>query len=59
MTAGSELLQATAAWVLDVILKMLHPVKPFLNEELWAQTADPGAARAEDKLITARWPDLA
>ncbi|MDF2900981.1 MAG: valS [Phenylobacterium sp.] len=51
--------QATAAWALDVILKLLHPVMPFLTEELWAQTADLGAARAEDKLITARWPDLA
>ncbi len=51
--------QATAAWALDVILKMLHPVMPFLTEELWAQTADLGAARAEGMLITARWPDLA
>ncbi|MDP1600666.1 valine--tRNA ligase [Phenylobacterium sp.] len=51
--------QATAAWALDVILKMLHPVMPFLTEELWAQTSDLGAARAEGMLITARWPDLA
>jgi valyl-tRNA synthetase len=50
--------QATAAWVLDVILKLLHPVMPFLTEELWTQTADLGAPRAEDMLITARWPDL-
>jgi valyl-tRNA synthetase len=51
--------QATAAWALDVILKMLHPVMPFLTEELWAQTADLGAPRGEGMLITARWPDLA
>ena len=51
--------QATAAWALDVILKMLHPVMPFLTEELWAQTSDLGAARDEGMLITARWPDLA
>lgn len=51
--------QATAAWVLDVILKLLHPVMPFLTEELWAQTADLGAARTHDGfLMTARWPDL-
>jgi valyl-tRNA synthetase len=50
--------QATAAWVLDVILKLLHPVMPFLTEELWRQTADLGAARAEHMLISARWPDL-
>jgi valyl-tRNA synthetase len=50
--------QATAAWVLDVILKLLHPVMPFLTEELWAQTADLGAARAEGMLITAQWPEV-
>ncbi|HEV2531897.1 valine--tRNA ligase [Phenylobacterium sp.] len=51
--------QATAAWVLDVILKLLHPVMPFLTEELWAQTADLGAARDHQGfLMTARWPDL-
>ena len=50
--------QATTAWALDVILKLLHPVMPFITEELWQQTADLGAARAEAQLMTARWPDL-
>ncbi|HET6972011.1 MAG TPA: class I tRNA ligase family protein, partial [Phenylobacterium sp.] len=51
--------QATAAWVLDVILKLLHPVMPFITEELWAQTADLGAPRVhQGHLMTARWPDL-
>jgi valyl-tRNA synthetase len=50
--------QATAAWALDVILKLLHPIMPFLTEELWAQTADLGAPRAEGLLISAAWPEL-
>jgi valyl-tRNA synthetase len=51
--------QATAAWVLDVILTLLHPVMPFITEELWAQTQDLGAKRAHAGfLMTARWPDL-
>jgi valyl-tRNA synthetase len=51
--------QATAAWALDEIFKLLHPVMPFLTEELWAQTADLGAARAQQGfLMTARWPQL-
>jgi valyl-tRNA synthetase len=50
--------QATAAWTLDVILKLLHPIMPFLTEELWSQTADLGAPRAEGMLISAQWPDL-
>ncbi|WP_374470092.1 valine--tRNA ligase [Phenylobacterium sp.] len=51
--------QATAAWVLDQILILLHPVMPFLTEELWGQTADLGARRTHDGfLMTARWPEL-
>jgi len=51
--------QATAAWVLDVILRLLHPIMPFVTEELWAQTAGEGAPRAHDGfLMTAPWPDL-
>ena len=51
--------QATAAWALDVILTMLHPVMPFITEELWEKTADLGARRAHDGfLMTARWPEL-
>ncbi|WP_337188401.1 valine--tRNA ligase [Phenylobacterium sp.] len=51
--------QATAAWVLDVILALLHPVMPFITEELWEQTADLGATRTHAGfLMTAPWPDL-
>jgi len=50
--------QATIAWTLDAILKLLHPVMPFITEELWRVTADWGAARSEPMLISARWPDL-
>ncbi|HEY5409661.1 MAG TPA: valine--tRNA ligase [Caulobacteraceae bacterium] len=47
--------RATAAWVLDVALKLLHPICPFITEELWVQLADFGAPR-EPMLMTARWP---
>jgi valyl-tRNA synthetase len=50
--------QATFAWAFDVILKLLHPVMPFITEELWQVTADWGAPRSEPLLISARWPDL-
>jgi len=57
--AARDETRATAAWVLDVAFKLLHPVMPFLTEELWGQTGDLGAARGEAGfLITARWPDL-
>jgi len=57
--AAREETRATAAWVLDVILHLLHPVMPFLTEELWAQTQDLGAARDHKGfLMTAPWPQL-
>ncbi|HKR88617.1 MAG TPA: valine--tRNA ligase [Phenylobacterium sp.] len=57
--AARDETRATAAWALDVILKLLHPVMPFLTEELWAQTAGQGAPREHAGfLMTARWPEL-
>ncbi len=46
--------RATAAWVLDRIVTMLHPIMPFITEELWSKTAmsRPGL------LIDAAWPDF-
>ena len=49
--------RATAAFVLDEILKLLHPFMPFVTEELWAETGKTGPAR-ETLLIHADWPDL-
>ena len=41
-----------AAWVFDQILVMLHPLMPFITEELWHAM---GARPCE--LIVASWPD--
>ena len=38
--------RATAAWVLDQILKLLHPFMPFITEELWARLVEVGVERA-------------
>ncbi|MEK9671265.1 MAG: valine--tRNA ligase [Rhodospirillaceae bacterium] len=44
--------RATAAWVLDQIVILLHPIMPFITEELW-QTRGNRAG----PLITTRWPE--
>ncbi|MBX3488001.1 valine--tRNA ligase [Parvibaculum sp.] len=49
--------RATAAWVLDQILLMLHPFMPFITEELWQRTAETGPKRAT-MLVKAAWPNL-
>jgi valyl-tRNA synthetase len=49
--------RATVAWTLDVCLKLLHPVSPFLTEELWDKLGEFGPPR-DGMLITAAWPDL-
>ncbi len=45
--------RATTAWVLDEILHMLHPLMPFITEELWEQLSPDRANR----LISAHWPE--
>jgi len=49
--------RATAAWVRDQILKLLHPFTPFITEELWSRTENSDAPRTS-LLIEATWPEL-
>jgi len=45
------------AWALDQTLKLLHPVAPFITEELWTATAEFGPKRPGLLMETA-WPEL-
>jgi valyl-tRNA synthetase len=49
---GEQETRAVAAWAFDQILVMLHPLMPFITEELWAAMGD----RPYD-LIVAKWPE--
>ncbi len=46
--------RATAAWVLDQILHLMHPMTPFITEELWQQLGD----NRPTQLIVSPWPDF-
>jgi valyl-tRNA synthetase len=47
--------RATIAWVLDQVLKLLHPFMPFITEELWARLVEVGVER-ENLLCLSTWP---
>ncbi|MGD9784514.1 MAG: valine--tRNA ligase [Hyphomicrobiaceae bacterium] len=49
--------RATTAWVLDQILKLLHPFMPFITEELWAHMVEHGEKRL-NILALAQWPEF-
>jgi valyl-tRNA synthetase len=51
--AFDEETKRVAAWAFDQILVMLHPLMPFITEELWHAMGD----RGDHPLITAAWPD--
>ena len=55
--AAKEETRACTAWVLDQILKILHPFMPFITEELWAHVVEHGVAR-NSILCLSEWPRL-
>src|SRR5579872_5896526 len=46
--------KATIGWVLAQIVHLLHPIMPFVTEEIWGQLGRDDAGM----LLTGAWPDL-
>jgi valyl-tRNA synthetase len=53
--AEIEETQAVTAWVMDEMMKLLHPFMPFMTEELWQRLGEHGRSR-DTMLINAEWP---
>jgi valyl-tRNA synthetase len=49
---AAEETRKVAAWAFDQILVMLHPLMPFITEELWA-----AMGKRPYELIVAKWPE--
>ena len=55
LDAAAETTRDVLGFVLDHVLKLLHPIMPFLTDELW--TALPGTAlTGEESVMVAPWP---
>jgi valyl-tRNA synthetase len=52
--AASSETKRTIGWVLAQIVHLLHPIMPYVSEEVWAQLGGSDAGL----LLTAPWPDL-
>jgi len=62
INAGEAGPKAILAHCIDSILRLLHPIAPFITEAIWhklneiAPVRGPGDERAEKLLVRARWP---
>jgi valyl-tRNA synthetase len=64
INAGEAAPKAVVAHCLDRILRLLHPVAPFITETIWAKLNEvapgraPGGAAIEPVLAQASWPTV-
>ena len=52
-----EAAKATLVVVLDGVLRLLHPIMPFVTETLWRRLPRPGGEEWEASLMVAAWPE--
>jgi valyl-tRNA synthetase len=55
--ASRQAARTTLITVFDGILRLLHPIVPFVTEELWQQLPWPRGDHRPGSLITASWPE--
>lgn len=47
---------SVALWILDKLLRLLHPLMPFVTEEIWQRL--PQELRDAPSLVVASWPEV-
>jgi valyl-tRNA synthetase len=48
--------RATLVAAFDGVMRLLHPIMPFITEALWLQLPVPSGEEREASLVIARWP---
>ncbi len=63
--AGRPVVQRVLAGILDMILRLVHPIMPFVAESIWQALAEAAFERglptpepAAESVVIAPWPDL-
>jgi len=49
--------RSTLVTVLDGVLRLIHPIMPFVSSELWVQLPFPRGGEKPETLTVARWPE--
>lgn len=51
-------LKKTLGWSFTILLKIMHPIMPFLSEELWKHNLESKMVSCRTLLMESEWPEL-
>ncbi|HUF13531.1 MAG TPA: valine--tRNA ligase [Longimicrobiales bacterium] len=55
--ASRDVARSSLVEVMDTTLRLMHPLVPFITEELWLRLPRPRDVVREESLVIAKWPE--